>query len=530
MADSRPTWPRESPVFYVSVLEGDRRIEIDLALVKSRGTVDPEDKIRVLSFEYTDSERKADSLKLTVDNYNLRNFDDPVWKTGNFLHVTWGYPGRMAPTRKLVINKVTGFQTLTIEARALSLLMNRETKNRIFTNMTRSQVVQQVARENGWTAVDIEDTEVVFPSISQARLTDAQFVQRLARAEGYLFFVDFDGFHYHRRRTGNRPNRVYRWFSDRFGEIINITIDNDLTAKPGGVAVRGRDSTNGQDVAEKAETSHGMNMISELWNPINLTTMMVYDSPKYASEVEYSSHIVDQTGEGAAAQPQSVDPSTTVNTTDLTTFQPPVSSQQLPCQAQTRPTSTPSSAAARRQARGAQQRAQDVAIKMKLEAVGDPQQYAKTIFQLEGVGRRLGVKYYVREVVHKIDSSGYTMTLDCVSDGSGGHSTVSRAAPGLELLDPGPVRRTANTQQPAQATGPCMENDMVGSLEQIEQASGERGDWIGRVVWDAGKESQMTPNIPNGAAMPPPQPGITEDIPGTEATSGTEAPIPGTEE
>jgi hypothetical protein len=42
---------------------------------------------RVLSFVFEDSKKKADKLQLTVDNWNLRNFDAPVWKKGNMLEV-----------------------------------------------------------------------------------------------------------------------------------------------------------------------------------------------------------------------------------------------------------------------------------------------------------------------------------------------------------------------------------------------------------------------------------------------------------
>jgi hypothetical protein len=81
--------------------------------------------LQVLSFVYENSEQKADKLVLSVDNWDLKNFDDPVWKKGNLLEVSWGYPGDMAPTRQVVIQKVTGFQVLSIEGHATSVLMNK---------------------------------------------------------------------------------------------------------------------------------------------------------------------------------------------------------------------------------------------------------------------------------------------------------------------------------------------------------------------------------------------------------------------
>lgn len=37
--------------------------------------------------------------------------------------MSWGYPGDMAPTRQVVIQKVTGFQVLAIEGHATSVLI-----------------------------------------------------------------------------------------------------------------------------------------------------------------------------------------------------------------------------------------------------------------------------------------------------------------------------------------------------------------------------------------------------------------------
>jgi len=82
------TGARTEPQFFVKVVpEGRAGERVDLSE-------------KVLSFVYEDSEHKADKLVLSVDNWDLKNFDDPVWKKGNLLEVSWGYPGDMAPTRR----------------------------------------------------------------------------------------------------------------------------------------------------------------------------------------------------------------------------------------------------------------------------------------------------------------------------------------------------------------------------------------------------------------------------------------------
>jgi phage protein D len=241
--------PRTEPVFYVKVVpESGGAARVDLT-------------DRVLSFTFEDSEKKADKLVLTVDNWDLSNFDDPVWKKGNLLEVSWGYPGEMAPARECVIQKVTGFQQISVEAHAKSVLMNKVARCRTFENKKRSDVARLIAEEHGYGAglQDIEDTGEVLPLITQARMTDAQFLRQLATREGFEFYVDFDGLHFHQRRFGQRPVRVFRWYTaPEVGEVLAINIENDVTAKPGAVRVRGRDPLTRRDIDERGSNATTM--------------------------------------------------------------------------------------------------------------------------------------------------------------------------------------------------------------------------------------------------------------------------------
>lgn len=359
----------------------------------------------ILSFEYTDSDRRADKVRLTVDNSGLANFDDPAWRKGAKIDVRWGYPGNMAPARRAVIMKVTGFLELSIEARAESVLMNRTTNTRVFENMTRSEIVRQIAEENGWSGgvVDVDDTTERFEVVTQPRLTDAQMIRRLAAREGFEFYVDTDGFHFHARRLAQRPLRTFRYFTDLSGEIIGEpTIDNDVTARPGRVRVQGRDPLTREDIDATADNESDA------------------DRPGLGGILD----LIDfETGE----------------TTEVRNV----------AQEESRPTSASSQAEAEAEARGRFRRAQQVAIKMKLPVIGDPQLLAKTVCQIEGMGRRLSVRYYIAECKHVLGSAGYRCELQLVSDGHGGHDTSSRAARGLDLVDVGPASSARRNQEEA---------------------------------------------------------------------------------
>lgn len=351
---------RSAPTFVVKVSpEGQSAQRTDLS-------------DRVLSFSYEDAERKADKLVLTIDNWDLSNFDDPIWQKGNILEVSWGYPGDMAPAREVVIQKVTGFQVLNVEGHAKSILMNKVARCRTFENTTRADVARQIAGENGYgTAVQIiEDTQVVLSTITQARQTDAQFLRRLAHREGFEFYVDFDGFHFHPRRLGQVPVRVLRWFTaPDVGEIISINVENDITAKPGAFQVNGRDPLAKKDIKVTGSNSETKR---ETLAPI----------------IE----IVDP--ESGATNLQERNASEAVKSTSEAT-----------------------SAAAKRQADAQFQRTQHTTVKLSASTVGDPGLVAKTVVEVQGISQRLSGKYYIKVATHRVDTAGYVTDLKFMRDG-----------------------------------------------------------------------------------------------------------------
>jgi hypothetical protein len=115
---------------------------------------------RIIAFTYEDAEKKADQVSLQLDNFDLALFERAELVGGATLEVSWGYPGNMAPPRRVVVKKLKGFQTLTIEGQATSVLMNREAKTRSWANKSRADVVREIAAEHGYEGefLDVEDT------------------------------------------------------------------------------------------------------------------------------------------------------------------------------------------------------------------------------------------------------------------------------------------------------------------------------------------------------------------------------------
>lgn len=315
----------------------------------------------VFELEYEDCESKSDKLTLKVNNFDLSNFDNPVWSKGTVLEAQWGYPGNLTPLRECVIQKVTGFQILTVEALDKGIVLNKETKSRSWTHTTRSEVVRQLAKEEGFDfeRVHIESTEVVYESISQARLTNAAFLKQLAAKEGFEFYVDFDGFHWHPKRLGQKPIREFVWYTSRTGDLKDLNVENDVTDKPAAVVARGRD-------------------------PLTKQTFEVKADDKSTKR------------EGTGAVLEAIDPR------KASTYDTVVAAGT----ASTSPTTEPNAAAAKRAVDGQFRQAQITVVKLKGKSVGDPGLVAKSIVRVSGI-RSLSGNYYLTDVKHRINASGF---------------------------------------------------------------------------------------------------------------------------
>ncbi|MCA9560477.1 MAG: phage late control D family protein [Myxococcales bacterium] len=329
---------------------------------------------RLIGFTFEDAERKADKVALQLDNFDLSLFDREDLMGGAALEVSWGYPGNMAVPRRVVVKKLKGFTTLTVEGQATSALMNREAKTRSWENVTRAEVARQVAEEHGHEGefIDVDDTEEVFDVINQSGETDARFLRRLAAREEFEFYVDDGGFHFHERRQDAAPTHVFTWYADPGrGDVLSINVESDLVKRAGRVTVRGRDPMQRTTIESSASNDTA-------------------DRSTLAEVVE----VVDpETG------------ATSLETRNAT--------------ASVHPTSATTEGRARRESAARFRRAERATVKLSMRVVGDPTLHAKSIVELRGVSGLLSGKYYVTDVKHVVSSSGYTCDLKLTRDGQG---------------------------------------------------------------------------------------------------------------
>lgn len=367
---------------------------------------------RLIAFTFEDSARKADKVLLQLDNFDLMFFEREELMGGAILEVAWGYAEQMSVPRRMVVKKLKGFTTLTVEGQALSMLMNRQAKTRSWQNVTRADVVRNIAAEHGYAGslVDVDDTGETFDVISQAAETDARFLRRLAAREEFEFFVDGGGFHFHGRRQDAAPTHVLTWMADPSrGDVLDIQVESNLVRRAGKVTVRGRD-------------------------PLNRSTVEASATGETTERTTLSEVVEVVDPESGQTSLQTRNATATVH-----------------------PTAATSAAKAERESDARFRRAERATIKLSLPVVGDPTLTAKTVIELRGASSLLSGKYYVDEVKHVVSSSGYVNQLKVTRDGTGRRALAAR-----EQKAQGGAR---NTSEPRS-------NSELTAVEVVDRESG----------------------------------------------------------
>lgn len=344
---------------------------------------DPEPVVlntRLQSMKYEDNESKTDKLTLELDNFDFAFLDGDTFKKGNLLEASFGYAGNMQ-TVKCFVQRISGHLTgqLSIEADHTSFLMHKNKKSRQFENATRSEVVKKIADDNGFgTAdVDIQDTKVRYEVIVQPAITDAEFIKRLAHKEGFVYFVDSSGLHFHEKKLDQPPVKTLRWFTDRTGEIISGDFESESKKKKGRIQSEGRDT-----VTKKPITVDSKN-----------TTV---PRSSLASVLE---HVDAKTGQ--------------------TSLQFRLSDDDV------RPSLESNASAAKAESDGAFKNQERSTFKLKLDVLGDPALRAKRIVEITGIGKRWSGLWYIQKCTHEIDTH-YVTKLEMVRDTHNGHKGVSK--------------------------------------------------------------------------------------------------------
>jgi len=171
---------------------------------------------RLLSFKVHDRDKGKDRLEMAFRNDDYVMIESPVFAKGQKLLVTWGWPGEMVVPRRFIIQSVKGSDQVIVSAHCRLSLMDREKKSRCEEAITHSEFVRKVVEEYGYSGTFqwVEETSVRC-DVTQANVTDARFINKLARKNGFVFYEDATGIHFHKKNLQQEP---VRWFIFRQDE------------------------------------------------------------------------------------------------------------------------------------------------------------------------------------------------------------------------------------------------------------------------------------------------------------------------
>jgi phage protein D len=366
---------------------------------------------RLLSFEFDDSDEKVDTMKMVLRNEDLQLQEHPALAPGSLIRVSWGYAGFMSSPRTVLMgrgkgrkkNEAKGFKNIEVSARGGAVGLDRKAKSRTWTGLRKSDVVESIAREYGFTnaGLYIEDTESVRESITQPGITDAKFLKRLAKQEGFIFYVDETGFHWHPRRFDTEVKRIYDLTLS--GAVLDVKWDSNLWPSPAKTSRRGVNPNKGQAQTDTVTDGDGAGDAALAGH------VMVADpdDPQVASRY-FAASVANDALPGFAADFVNAAAGATGPALGWTAAAA-VESGTVPgllLRDEIIPVASAETGEETRRARARYRNSSRRRFEVDLTLVGDPALRAKSVVSLVNFGSMLSGKYYAKNVRHII-SNGY---------------------------------------------------------------------------------------------------------------------------
>ncbi len=364
---------------------------------------------RVMSMTYEDTEKGADKATISLNNYDLRFPDDATFDNGNPLFLTWGYAGAMGIEREMVVTNWMPGPVFKVECQfKAAVKANQFPVDKTYYGKSYSELAELLAEQNGFDSGSrfIEPVPFRPESVVQDNLTDAQFMKKLAKEIGYVFFIDSSGWHFHPQAFAQAPRKLLEYFTDSDrGELLEFpSFEKSPAAQPGKVTTKGIDP-----VTKKPLTGEGS----------NATTA---GRPGLAKNIEVIDRRTAQTSLRPLAAKEAVTPTTATS----------------PAEAKTK-------------AAGLYKKAAGTPQKCTANGHGDPFFQAKSVVELSKIGQRLSGLYYCPSCVHTIEPGNYTIAYKLQRDGTNGSS--SGAGSGAA-----PSAAKTNTQKAPADSAPKLES------------------------------------------------------------------------
>jgi hypothetical protein len=322
---------------------------------------------RFQSLKFEEKDKGVDQCTLVLRNTDLKLLDEAAFVKGQKLRIMWGYAGNMSAPREVVIQKVTGSDPITIKARGTMVLMDRKRKNRGWVG-THADIVISIAEEYGYEGgvlhVHRADDDQHYEWVQQNH-TDGRFIAKLARLNGYVFWIDQLGLHWGPRPTDVVPTRVYVYSSDpAISDMLGVPkLEGNFSKQITRVSVLARDPITKQFVE-----AHGSSDETDFTSLGNVEEDGDPDNPEGERQIRITRGVTRHVGMMTESE-------------------------------------------AKRHADARYRLTADGKYKIDFEAIGDPLVGAKQIVEVLGIGDTWSGNFYLPGVVHNVTPGSFRQRI-----------------------------------------------------------------------------------------------------------------------
>lgn len=237
----------------------------------------------ITSITYEDCVEEDDLITFNVEGISQEIVDKDYFNKTQELHFTFGFiGGQMSATKIAVINNVSwnyiGSKiNMTIKCRDGGVVTKKVSNNKVYKNVTTTEIVKDVASCFGF-SVDVEEFNTKHDFLPMANKNYMQFLRELASSEGSIksdkkgnisVWVTGKTLHFKRRDLSKKSQRTFTWMDGNgIMKDFNVTDKDDDSGKSNGVATGGIDLDTGEKFKSKAEKSENKEAATGL-NPAN---------------------------------------------------------------------------------------------------------------------------------------------------------------------------------------------------------------------------------------------------------------------
>lgn len=214
----------------------------------------------ISSFSFEDCLNEDDFLNLTFGNVTNSMIDDEDFNRDVTLVFTYGYlGGKVSPKRiaKIVDQDVNYAKTrsMTIKCLDKGFALKKQTSNKVYKNMTVSEMVAEIARAFLF-ETNIEETDTVYEALPQGNKTYFDFIQFLATlvpGGQYRFYIKDNVLNFNSRDLSKDPVKLFVYDGGNNNvKSFNPKYDQDASGASDKVTAKGIDPETGQEISAES--------------------------------------------------------------------------------------------------------------------------------------------------------------------------------------------------------------------------------------------------------------------------------------